>query len=694
MIKLLSNLNQKLISNKKLLLLFVVETLIFSYIIWWTSELIDLGISFPILLISFVISSYIGLIVTLSGLRYYIALIIFSVLLIIIYFLFYFIISILQMFSEETFGFSFFLFKKYFILIGVFSFIGFAFNWFLFRWKLFFYVELILIISFMVYLFKVHRDYKLSELNILDKYLFFGISEIMVFFIFIFLFLAFIIIFFLFEENSLQFKPKVISSVKSKYTALMTIIGLFILISILGIVLYEKAKEEEPKRGGGIPFQFNENDYLTLYPKVSMNSKERKMVIKMEIKNRFNFVGKMVSVGNQYIRWKVLSGFDTDKNLFYFNKSKFEKDIPNDSEDHYFRLNELKKQIKFKIDVPQMVLGLAHLLTLQNSGLFSNIFQQITESKSHNLDNYIKRRHLDQEYYIIHFAKDAILAINYPILTHPIKNKNPKIFSTSYRAESQVFDGNINDLLQVTNYEGLNNDFIKYFTKSPISSAYKKLAEKITKDNKTPLEKIISLVNYFSQEYKYSLTPGGENETDRLSYFLFENKKGYCTYFAFSLASLLRSLDIPSRVVVGFVTDPFNKRENYYLIHAKDMHAWVEVYFRDYGWITFDATPLPDRIINFYDDSQYLTNLIESLEKESEDDLIANKNYEDPYGEKNKEKSLYWYLLILLFPMGMFTIFSLKKIYKYRCNKEKNPLKKIYLNYYFAYKRLGDLLIK
>jgi hypothetical protein len=78
---------------------------------------------------------------------------------------------------------------------------------------------------------------------------------------------------------------------------------------------------------------------------------------------------------------------------------------------------------------------------------------------------------------------------------------------------------------------------------------------------------------------------------DPIANFLFERKQGHCEYFASSMAVLLRTLGIPSRVVNGFRSDEFNDLTGNYVVRAKDAHSWVEAYFPGYGWQMFDPTP-------------------------------------------------------------------------------------------------------
>ena len=78
---------------------------------------------------------------------------------------------------------------------------------------------------------------------------------------------------------------------------------------------------------------------------------------------------------------------------------------------------------------------------------------------------------------------------------------------------------------------------------------------------------------------------------DPLANFLFNRKRGHCEYFASSMAVMLRSLRIPSRVVNGFRTGEFNDLTSQYVVRGSNAHSWVEAYFPGYGWIDFDPTP-------------------------------------------------------------------------------------------------------
>jgi transglutaminase-like putative cysteine protease len=117
------------------------------------------------------------------------------------------------------------------------------------------------------------------------------------------------------------------------------------------------------------------------------------------------------------------------------------------------------------------------------------------------------------------------------------------------------------------------------------------LAAKVTSSSVTDFDKAMAIENHLRTRYGYTLTLPQTVESDPVANFLFVRKQGHCEYFASSMAVMLRTLGIPSRVVNGFRSDEFNDLTGNYIVRAKDAHAWVEAYFPGYGWQTFDPTP-------------------------------------------------------------------------------------------------------
>jgi protein-glutamine gamma-glutamyltransferase len=117
------------------------------------------------------------------------------------------------------------------------------------------------------------------------------------------------------------------------------------------------------------------------------------------------------------------------------------------------------------------------------------------------------------------------------------------------------------------------------------------LATQISGSAPTSYDKAAAIETYLKSHYAYTLQLLNTPVADPLANFLFDRKQGHCEYFASSMAVMLRTLRIPSRVVNGFRSDEFNDVSGNYVIRAKNAHSWVEAYFPGYGWTTFDPTP-------------------------------------------------------------------------------------------------------
>jgi transglutaminase-like putative cysteine protease len=119
------------------------------------------------------------------------------------------------------------------------------------------------------------------------------------------------------------------------------------------------------------------------------------------------------------------------------------------------------------------------------------------------------------------------------------------------------------------------------------------LAAKVRGDATTPQAAAQRVLEYLhSNQFKYSLEqpPVGKGEPP-LEAFLFKAHRGHCEYFASAMAIMLRTLDIPTRNVTGFVGGRYNPYGGYYALRQGDAHSWVEAYIEGRGWVTFDPTP-------------------------------------------------------------------------------------------------------
>lgn len=138
---------------------------------------------------------------------------------------------------------------------------------------------------------------------------------------------------------------------------------------------------------------------------------------------------------------------------------------------------------------------------------------------------------------------------------------------------------------------------------------------------------ITQVINLLST-YEYTLTPG-ENpneDQDLISYFLYENKKGYCIHFAGSTTLLLRTCGIPARYVSGYKVTGFNN--NRATVTSNNAHAWCEIYQSDYGWSVVEATSSTN--------ADFSSNMQEnsSEEETQQDSSFEEQNFED-YEDEN-----------------------------------------------------------
>jgi hypothetical protein len=117
------------------------------------------------------------------------------------------------------------------------------------------------------------------------------------------------------------------------------------------------------------------------------------------------------------------------------------------------------------------------------------------------------------------------------------------------------------------------------------------LARQVTAQAGSNYERAKAVEQYLRTNFGYTLQLPGMREADPLARFLFERRKGHCEYFASSMAMMLRTLRIPARVVNGFRGGEYNDLTGSYIVREKDAHSWVEAYFPEYGWVTFDPTP-------------------------------------------------------------------------------------------------------
>ncbi|XVV02077.1 transglutaminaseTgpA domain-containing protein [Actinosynnema sp. CA-248983] len=134
-----------------------------------------------------------------------------------------------------------------------------------------------------------------------------------------------------------------------------------------------------------------------------------------------------------------------------------------------------------------------------------------------------------------------------------------------------------------------------YLDARGVSPEVANLAREITRSEGNAFDKASALYSYFTdgtQGFTYTTDTGGAQTSDALRDFVFTGKRGFCEQYASAMAIMARSIGLPSRVALGFTAGfPIGDAQT---ITTQDAHAWVEIYFPNYGWTVFDPTPLSD----------------------------------------------------------------------------------------------------
>ncbi len=116
----------------------------------------------------------------------------------------------------------------------------------------------------------------------------------------------------------------------------------------------------------------------------------------------------------------------------------------------------------------------------------------------------------------------------------------------------------------------------------------------------TPYDTALVLQDYLRTLPYNERIPSPPATSDHVDWFLFEQREGYCDYFASAMVVLLRTQGIPARWVRGYAGGEFDAERGVYVVREQVAHSWPEVYFPGYGWERFEPTPAdytspPDR---------------------------------------------------------------------------------------------------
>ncbi|QRV13396.1 DUF4129 domain-containing protein [Haloterrigena salifodinae] len=208
---------------------------------------------------------------------------------------------------------------------------------------------------------------------------------------------------------------------------------------------------------------------------------------------------------------------------------------------------------------------------------------------------------------------------------HP---NTPLVEGDTYAVESAVIDPDAAALQRAgTDYP---DPIAERYLQTPEDTAdeFEARTAEITADADTPYEKAVAIEDYLRSTKGYSLEVDRPNGNVAEA-FLLEMDKGYCVYFATTMAQMLRAEDVPTRYVTGY-TSGQQVDDDEYVVRGTDAHAWVEVYFPDHGWVAFEPTPSGPR------DSAH-NEQVEQAREDGDEDVDTDSSEDVPLSEEEAE---------------------------------------------------------
>lgn len=132
------------------------------------------------------------------------------------------------------------------------------------------------------------------------------------------------------------------------------------------------------------------------------------------------------------------------------------------------------------------------------------------------------------------------------------------------------------------------------------------LAGELTQTASTDFERAVILEAFFrdSELFTYSTDVSTGHSSLDLEDWLIDPgsrnfRTGYCEQFATAMAVLARTIDVPSRVVLGFTPGEATTQPDgseLIVVRERNAHSWVELWMDGQGWVRFDPTPRSDGV--------------------------------------------------------------------------------------------------
>lgn len=225
------------------------------------------------------------------------------------------------------------------------------------------------------------------------------------------------------------------------------------------------------------------------------------------------------------------------------------------------------------------------------------------------------------------------------------------------------------------------------------------LVAEITSGCSTNGEKAERIYKYLKNTYKYSLNVS-EVPKDRefVDYFLFTEKKGYCTYFATAATIMCRIAGVPARYAEGFNMTDVKDNDGLFLVTNRNAHAWTEILMGPGTnlWTILDCVPdaeeqiAQETSLNLNNDASTANNDAQTINAQRRRD--KEDPADNPNGTSNSAKLSTWQKMLITVLSGILlyfiTLCAFRILRRYRIIKNKSIIP-LYLYYLSKLKLLG-----
>jgi transglutaminase-like putative cysteine protease len=174
---------------------------------------------------------------------------------------------------------------------------------------------------------------------------------------------------------------------------------------------------------------------------------------------------------------------------------------------------------------------------------------------------------------------------------------DPLVPGQRYTATSYVSAANEAQLRQVPVPADSEDPLVRRYTQVPddlqSDTRVLDLARQIVLDAGATnmYDMAVALETYLHSHYDYSAhNDQPPDNQDAVSWFLFTEHKGFCTFFASAMVMMARLLGMPARVASGYTPGNYDAKNNEYVVKGTDAHTWAQIYFDGYGWINFEPS--------------------------------------------------------------------------------------------------------